>query len=155
MKGKKLMVKKIKTLIMVALTAALFGAPILAPVMASACANNIATGISTGISDATGAADCGSGATGSLSTGVKNIAAQAVNIFSIIVGIIAVIMIIYGGFRYITSGGDSGKVGNAKNTLIYAIVGLVIVALSQLIVHYVLSESNTVTTSAINITQQL
>jgi len=35
-------------------------------------------------------------------------------------------MIVYGGFKYITSGGDSGKVGGAKNTLIYAIIGLIV-----------------------------
>jgi hypothetical protein len=57
-------------------------------------------------------------------------------------------MIIYGGFRYITSGGDSGRVGNAKNTLIYAIIGLVIVALAQLIVHFVLNQATTVTTQS-------
>jgi len=55
----------------------------------------------------------------------------------------AVIMIIVGGFRYITSGGDSTRVGGAKNTLIYAIVGLIIVALAQAIVHFVLNNATT------------
>ena len=72
-------------------------------------------------------------------SGLYGLAAQVVNIFSIIVGIIAVIMIIYGGFKYITSGGDSGNVSGAKNTLIYAIVGLIIVALAQFIVRFVLN----------------
>lgn len=63
-----------------------------------------------------------------------------INIFSTIVGIVAVIMIIVGGFKYVTSGGDSGKVGSAKNTIIYAIVGLIIVALAQSIVRFVLSK---------------
>ena len=49
-------------------------------------------------------------------------------------------MIIYGGFRYVTSGGDSGHVSSAKNTIIYAIVGLVVVALAQFIVQYVLNQ---------------
>ena len=62
--------------------------------------------------------------------------------FSIIVGAVSIIMIIYGGFRYITSGGDSGRVGNAKNTLLYAIVGLIIVAIAQIIVHFVVSTSS-------------
>lgn len=66
-----------------------------------------------------------------------------INVFSIIVGIVAVIMIIIGGFRYITSGGNSEKVTSAKNTLIYAIVGLIIVALAQIIVRFVLSRSAT------------
>lgn len=63
----------------------------------------------------------------------------AINIFSIVVGIIAVVMIIIGGVKYITSGGDSGNVTGAKNTILYAIIGLVVVALSQLIVRFVLS----------------
>ena len=62
-----------------------------------------------------------------------------VNVFSVIVGVAAVIMIIYGGFRYITSGGDSGNITTAKNTILYALVGLVIVALAQGIVRFVLS----------------
>jgi hypothetical protein len=45
--------------------------------------------------------------------------------------------------RYITSGGDSTKVSGAKNTLIYAIIGLIIVALAQLIVHFVLGQAQT------------
>jgi hypothetical protein len=64
-----------------------------------------------------------------------------VNILSIIVGIVAVIMVIIGGFKYITSGGDSGSITSAKHTIIYAIVGLIIVALAQTIVRFVLSKS--------------
>ncbi len=63
-----------------------------------------------------------------------------VNVLSIIVGVLAVIMIIFAGFRYVTSGGDSGRVSAAKNTLIYAIIGLVIVALAQFIVQFVLKK---------------
>lgn len=79
----------------------------------------------------TGAAgnDCSSG-----KSGVNNLLSTVVNILSVITGAVAIIMIIVGGFRYITSGGDSGKVGSAKNTLIYAVIGLAIVALAQLIV---------------------
>jgi hypothetical protein len=64
-----------------------------------------------------------------------------VNILSIIVGIVAVVMIIIGGFKYITSGGDSGSITSAKHTIIYAIVGLIIVALAQVIVRFVLSKA--------------
>ena len=71
---------------------------------------------------------------------LNNLVAQVVNVFSIIVGVVAVIMMIYAGFRYITSGGDSGKVGESKNTLIYAIVGLIIVALAQFIVKFILEK---------------
>lgn len=88
--------------------------------------------------------DCESSAeegTENIQTAIRRI----VDILSIIVGIIAVIMIIFGGLRYITSGGDSSKVGSAKNTIIYAIVGLVIVAFAQFIVQFVLRNINTET----------
>lgn len=72
---------------------------------------------------------------------INNLITSVVNIFSAIVGVIAVIMIVYGGFKYITSGGDSGKISAAQQTIIYAIVGLVIVALAQIIVRFVLFRS--------------
>ncbi len=74
-------------------------------------------------------------------SGIGDLAKNIVNIFSIVVGAAAIIMIMYGGFRYITSGGSSERVGNAKNTIIYAIVGLIIVGIAQLLVHFVLSKS--------------
>lgn len=80
--------------------------------------------------------DCSSGTNGLTNT-IRNI----VNLFSVIVGIVAVIVVIVAGFRYVTSGGDSSKVAGAKNTLIYAVVGLVIVALSQSIVRFVLNKT--------------
>jgi len=64
---------------------------------------------------------------------------RVVNIFSVVVGMVAVIMIIVGGFKYITSGGDSSKITGAKNTILYAVIGLVVVALAQVIVQFVLS----------------
>jgi hypothetical protein len=71
--------------------------------------------------------------------GLEGIIATVVNILTVIVGIVAVVMIIIGGFKYITSGGDSGSVTSAKNTIIYAIVGLIVVALAQFIVRFVLN----------------
>ena len=56
-------------------------------------------------------------------------------------------MIIVGGIRYITSGGDSGNISSAKNTIIYAVIGLIIVALAQILVHYVLSSVNNASTA--------
>lgn len=76
---------------------------------------------------------------------VNNLVATVINIFSWIVGIIAVIMIIIGGIKYVTSGGDSNNISSAKTTIIYAIIGLVVVALAQVIVKFVL---NRVTTDA-------
>jgi uncharacterized membrane protein YuzA (DUF378 family) len=70
------------------------------------------------------------------------------NLLSAIVGVAAVIMIIWSGFKYITSGGKEEGVKSAKNTIIYAIVGLFIVAIAQLIVHFVLTEASGVTSGS-------
>ncbi len=72
---------------------------------------------------------------------VNSIITDVINIFSIVVGVVSVIMIIVGGLKYITSGGDSGNVSGAKNTILYAIIGLVIVALAQVIVRFVLGKA--------------
>jgi cytochrome bd-type quinol oxidase subunit 2 len=77
--------------------------------------------------------------TGGSGEKVNSLISDVINIFSLIVGVVSVIMIIIGGFQYITSSGDSNKVGTAKNTILYAIIGLVIVALAQFIVRFVLS----------------
>ena len=73
---------------------------------------------------------------------IQSIVTTVINIFSIVVGIVAVIMIIVGGFKYITSGGDSGNITSAKNTIVYAVIGLVVVALAQFIVQFVLTRVN-------------
>jgi cytochrome bd-type quinol oxidase subunit 2 len=75
-------------------------------------------------------------------TKVNNTITLVINIFSIVVGIVAVIMIVLGGLKYITSGGDSNNVTSAKNTILYAVVGLVVVALAQFIVRFVLGKVN-------------
>lgn len=72
---------------------------------------------------------------------VNDIIKVVISVFSTVVGVVAVIMIILAGFKYITSSGDSSKITSAKNTLIYALIGLVIVALAQTIVKFTLSKS--------------
>ncbi|MCA9328591.1 hypothetical protein KC959_02380 [Candidatus Saccharibacteria bacterium] len=72
---------------------------------------------------------------------VDQIVTQIINILSLAVGVVAVIMIIIGGLRYITSGGESGSVTGAKNTILYAVVGLIVVALSQVIVRFVVDRA--------------
>ncbi len=70
---------------------------------------------------------------------VNNIITTVINIFSLVVGVVSVIMIIIGGLKYITSGGESNNVTSAKNTIMYALIGLVIVVLAQVIVRFVLT----------------
>ena len=64
---------------------------------------------------------------------------QVTNTILYIVGIIAVVMLIIGGIKYVVSGGDSKKVTDAKNTVLYAIIGLVIAFLAFAIVNFVIS----------------
>lgn len=61
-----------------------------------------------------------------------------VNTLLFVVGALAVIMIIVGGIFYVISNGDAGKVARAKNTLTYAIVGLVVAFVAYAIVNWVL-----------------
>jgi hypothetical protein len=70
----------------------------------------------------------------------NNIVQDVVNVLSVIVGIAAVIMIMVGGFKYITSNGDAGSISSAKNTILYAIVGLVVVIFAQTIVRLVINK---------------
>ncbi len=66
---------------------------------------------------------------------IKNVT----NIMFFIIGAVSVIMLIYGGIRYTTSGGNANSVTAAKNTVIYSIVGLVISILAYAIVNFVVT----------------
>lgn len=59
---------------------------------------------------------------------------QVINWFLGLVGLIAVLMLIFGGYRYLTAGGNDDAVTKAKNTILYAIIGIVVVILSYAIV---------------------
>ena len=72
-------------------------------------------------------------------SGVNSLITTTISILSWIVGILAIIMIIISGIRFILSSGNANNVESAKKTLIYAIVGLVIAAIAQLLVSGVFS----------------
>lgn len=71
--------------------------------------------------------------------GVNGVFTRITNTVLYAVGIISVIMLIYGGLRYVISGGDSKKVTDAKNTIMYAIIGLIISILAYAIVNFVIN----------------
>ena len=60
------------------------------------------------------------------------------SILLFVVGAIAVIMLIIGGIRYVVSGGQKEKVTNAKNTILYALVGLLIAIFANAIIQFIL-----------------
>ena len=62
-----------------------------------------------------------------------------INILLYLLGAIAVVMIVIGGIRYTTSGGDSGSISSAKNTILYSVIGLVVAILAYAIVNFVVA----------------
>jgi hypothetical protein len=69
---------------------------------------------------------------------INAIAKDVSNILFFLVGAVAVGAIIYGGLLYALSGGDQGRLESAKNTILYAVVGLVVAILSYAIVAFVI-----------------
>lgn len=113
------------------LSFAFAGPALAAPGAAGDAKNDVCKGITSagGSCSATG------------SGGLTNVVKTVIRILSLIAGVAAVIMIIIGGLRYITSGGDSSSTASAKNTIIYALVGLVIVVFAQVIVGFVFTKA--------------
>jgi hypothetical protein len=69
--------------------------------------------------------------------GNNSIFGRVTNILLFLVGAISVIMLIIGGIRYVISGGDQAQVTAAKNTILYAIVGIVVAFLAYAAVNFV------------------
>lgn len=72
-------------------------------------------------------------------SGPGGVLIRVTRLIAYVTGAIAVIMMIVGGFMYITSNGDTGKISTAKNTLIYAAVGLVVIATAQMLIVFVIN----------------
>jgi hypothetical protein len=134
------MIQTIKRMILSLSAVAVLAAPVAVGAQAGNTLDPNCGGIKDCLTTGTNTTDP-NGATGNAGDRVNNIIKTVINIFSLIVGIVAVIMIIIGGLKYITSGGDSGNVTGAKNTILYAIVGLIVVALAQIIVKFVLEKA--------------
>lgn len=65
-----------------------------------------------------------------------------INILLMLAGLVAAIYLIIGGISYITSRGDEDKAEEAKNTILYAVIGLIVIGLSAAIVNYVIATIN-------------
>lgn len=72
---------------------------------------------------------------------VESVLEDALELLSILAGVIAVGMIIYAGVKFVMSQGDSGKVTSARHTALYAIIGLIIAAMAQTIIYFVLNDT--------------
>ncbi len=72
------------------------------------------------------------------STNLAGFIKQIINLLLYVLGAIAVLMIIIGGIRYTTSGGDQSGVKGAKDTILYAVIGLVVALMAYAIVNFVI-----------------
>jgi type IV secretory pathway VirB2 component (pilin) len=79
------------------------------------------------------------GAKNPISGGTDSVLFKITQLVSVIAGAVAVIIIIIGGISMMTSGGDSQKFANGRNTLIFAAVGLIIIVLAQAIITLVIN----------------
>lgn len=61
------------------------------------------------------------------------------NILIFVLGAVAVIMLIIGGIRYVTSAGDQNALTSAKNTVLYALIGVAVAIMAYAIVNFVLT----------------
>ena len=72
---------------------------------------------------------------------VDSVLGDVLGILSLVAGIIAVIMIIIAAVRFMTSQGDAGKVASARTTIMYAVIGIIVVALAQTIIFFVVDKA--------------
>ena len=121
-----------KSIISIAImTCAVFGASVLSTASLSGGAS---AQVSEGINTATT-----SEMKGKSIDGDKGLIKTVVNVLLWAVGILSVIMIIFSGFRYITSAGDASKTKSAQSTLIYSVVGLIVAIMAYAIVNMVIN----------------
>jgi hypothetical protein len=78
-------------------------------------------------------------ATGDKLFGPNSTWTKIINTLIFVTGSISVLMIVIGGLRYAISGGDQGSINSAKNTILYAVVGLILSLMGYAIVNFVLS----------------
>ena len=125
-----------KTLVVLTLVAGIFSGGLLAtPALADDCATNpTATGCPCQIDpNASICADLNN--TGGFTLSIQNI----INILIFAIGIVAVVMIVVSGIRFVVSRGKPDETAKARTTLVYSIVGLVVAVSAFAIVNFVFS----------------
>lgn len=88
---------------------------------------------------------CSSGSTNNIcATSDKSLIGDlmknVINLMLYLAGAIAVIMIVVGGIRYVTSDGDPGRTSKAKDTVMYALVGLVVASMAYALVNFIIAK---------------
>ncbi len=129
---KNIMKKAAQSLLLVpALALGVSLVPMATPVSAATCSE-------TDVTLSSGAACSKSDEQQEKLFGVDGIFQTITNVLLFLIGAVSVIMLIYGGIRYTVSGGDSNSVTAAKNTILYAVVGIVVAILAYAAVNFVI-----------------
>lgn len=124
-----------KKLFLSLLTALFMFLPSVSVVMAAPSTEAVCEGIGLGSNGQ------GSGCVQTSGPTIDSTLRTVVSILSIIVGVVAVIMIIVAGIKFATSGGSADKITSAKNTILYALIGIAVAAIAQIIVKFVLNKA--------------
>lgn len=124
--------KKITTSALIVLALACGNAALAVPAYAATTAVDPSAQIQEGIDKAGG----GKATADDLPAMIQNI----INVLLFLIGTISVVMIIVGGIRYVTSNGDQAQVKAAKDTIMYAVVGVVVALLAFAIVNFVVDK---------------
>jgi len=118
----------------------------LAPALLGICI--LFTPVSAAAWNPFGGVDCSSASTSAVCTrnpqgnpiaGPDGILIKITNIIAFIAGIAVVIMLIVGGLKYILADGESNDIVSAKNTIIYALVGILVIAVARTLIVFVIS----------------
>lgn len=95
-----------------------------------------------------GGADCAKPVSGAQNLfGTGGVFITITNILLFVIGAIAVVMLIIGGVRYVVSAGDQNAVTSAKNTILYAIIGIIVAFLAYAAIGFVTSQLQTAKTT--------
>ncbi len=132
-------IKKILSLVSVLVFVLGLSTLVLTKSSSAALDDGVCSGINAVVEGDASSANCADGA--EATTTLTSTINQGIDLFSLIVGAASVIMIIYGGFKFITSGGSEESTKSAKNTILYALVGLIIVLVAQTIVKFVFGKA--------------
>jgi hypothetical protein len=107
--------------------------------ISSPLTNQVFAADTSGLTQGAGTAK-GDNTPDNLFTGNNAVFKNIANAFLFVLGAVSVLMLIYGGIRYTISGGDQSSVTAAKNTIIYAIVGVIVAIMAYAIVNWVIDQ---------------
>jgi hypothetical protein len=134
---KNIIKKSLQALLIVPVLA--LGVSVTSGLLVAPAANAVAGCTTDASGGAAGGAGCAQGTDQQADLfGPTGIFKTITNVLLFIIGAVSVIMLIIGGIRYVVSGGDSSAVTGAKNTILYAIVGIVVALLAYALVNFVI-----------------